>query len=225
MAIRGGSGAPRTTERPSSAHRSRRRILDAAEQLFARRGYDGTSLADIGEAAEVSRGTPSYFFGSKEALYVAVLERLYAERTAALSPVFAPLVAWAEAEQPEATLQAVLTRSVRGYLDFLRARPAFVDIMEREALAGGERLARVQAGSTVMEDAFRTLRARARRHGLRPFDVADVVMCLVALAYMPVAHRTTMLRRQGLDLDDARYRNRRAKHIVEVLLALLGPPR
>src|SRR5689334_18964709 len=119
--------------------------------LFARRGFEAASLADIGEAAGVSRGTPSYFFGSKEPLYQAVLERMPADRTAALEPAFAPLVAWARTDAPAEPLADVLARSVRGYLDFLRDRPAFVDLIEREALAGGDRLRRIEPGSTVME--------------------------------------------------------------------------
>src|SRR6187549_2905893 len=90
------------------ADRTRRQVLDAAEERFARRGYDATSLADIGTTAGVSRGTPSYFFGSKEQLYDAVLERLYADRTAALAPAFAPLTAWARADAPAEPLEAVL---------------------------------------------------------------------------------------------------------------------
>src|SRR3954469_13040729 len=185
--------APRTRD----AARSRRAILDAAEETFAREGYDAASLARIGEAAGVSRGTPSYFFGSKEDLYRAVLERMYADRTAALQPVFAPLVAWAEGEPPATPLRPVLARSVEGYLRFLQGRPAYVDIIEREALAGGDRLRRLDHESTVMEDAFATLRRRARARGLRPFDPGELVMALVALGYLPVAHRDTILRRQG----------------------------
>ena len=62
-------------ERERNAGRSREAILDAAEQLFAERGYDATSLNDVGAAAGVSRGTPGYFFGGKQPLYRAVLER------------------------------------------------------------------------------------------------------------------------------------------------------
>jgi AcrR family transcriptional regulator len=69
-------GAPTAPRRTRDAERTRRRILDAAEELFARQGFDAASLAAIGEAAGVSRGTPSYFFGSKEELYQAVLERM-----------------------------------------------------------------------------------------------------------------------------------------------------
>jgi TetR/AcrR family transcriptional regulator len=213
--------SPAQTPKPRDAERSRRAILEAAEQLFARQGYDAASLAGIGEAAGVSRGTPSYFFGSKEDLYQAVLERMYEERTAALEPVFAPLVDWAQAA-PTTPLRPVLTRSVAGYLRFLHDRPTYVDIIEREALAGGERLRRVKRQSTVMEDAFGALRRRARARELRSFDVAEVVIALVALGYMPVAHRDTILRRQGLSLEDARFVNQRKKHITDVLMHLLG---
>src|SRR3954452_715460 len=83
--------APRTRD----AARSRRAILDAAEEPFAREGYDAASLARIGEAAGVSRASPSYFFGSKEELYRAMLDAMYADRTAALAGPWAAVEAWA----------------------------------------------------------------------------------------------------------------------------------
>ena len=64
-------------DKERNAARSREAILDAAEELFALHGYDGTSLNQVGTQAGVSRGTPGYFFGSKEALYQAVLERCF----------------------------------------------------------------------------------------------------------------------------------------------------
>ena len=57
---------PKSRERERNPDRTRELILDAAETLFAERGYEETSLADVGERAGVSRGTPGYFFGSKE---------------------------------------------------------------------------------------------------------------------------------------------------------------
>src|SRR6476646_9612071 len=66
-------------EKERNAARSRAAILDAAEKLFAEKGYDATSLSEVGAAAGVSRGTPGYFFGSKQELYDAVLERCFEE--------------------------------------------------------------------------------------------------------------------------------------------------
>lgn len=53
-------------------------ILDAAEAAFAEQGYHGASLQQIATAAGVSRGMPSYAFGSKDGLYQAVMERAFA---------------------------------------------------------------------------------------------------------------------------------------------------
>jgi AcrR family transcriptional regulator len=50
-------------------------LLDAAEEVFARRGFDGAALEDIAEAAGYTRGAIYSHFGSKAELFLAVLER------------------------------------------------------------------------------------------------------------------------------------------------------
>ena len=51
------------------------RILDAAEKLFARHGFEGTSLRTLTGAAGVNLAAVNYHFGSKEVLIKAVIER------------------------------------------------------------------------------------------------------------------------------------------------------
>ena len=51
------------------------RILDAAENLFAARGYHNTSLREITKEAGVNLAAVNYHFGSKEALLRAVIKR------------------------------------------------------------------------------------------------------------------------------------------------------
>ncbi len=50
-------------------------ILDAAEELFLEKGFAITTMNDIGGAAEVGRATLYHYFPSKEAIYVAIVER------------------------------------------------------------------------------------------------------------------------------------------------------
>ena len=50
-------------------------ILDAAERLFLEKGFTRTTMNDIGDAAEFGRATLYHYFPSKEAIYVAILER------------------------------------------------------------------------------------------------------------------------------------------------------
>jgi len=54
---------------------TRTALLDAAEQLFAERGYAGASLRAITEAAAANLGAVNYHFGSKEGLLWAVISR------------------------------------------------------------------------------------------------------------------------------------------------------
>lgn len=55
---------------------TRERLLDVAEDLLARRGYGGTSLGDVAEAAGVVKGTLTYHFSTKHDLVRAVAERV-----------------------------------------------------------------------------------------------------------------------------------------------------
>ena len=84
--------------RPRNAERSREAILAAATALFAELGYEGASLGEIAAAADLSRGAPSYFFGSKEDLYLTVLDEAFAVRQAATARAFAPVRAWCAGE-------------------------------------------------------------------------------------------------------------------------------
>jgi len=49
-------------------------IMEAAEKLFAAKGFNGTSVRDISEAASVNLAMVSYYFGSKEKLFEAMFE-------------------------------------------------------------------------------------------------------------------------------------------------------
>jgi AcrR family transcriptional regulator len=58
---------------------SRPRLLDAAEALFAERGYDATSIRDIAARSGDTIGTLSYHFGSKDQLLGEVVARRFDE--------------------------------------------------------------------------------------------------------------------------------------------------
>jgi TetR/AcrR family acrAB operon transcriptional repressor len=60
---------------------SRRRIMDAAEQLFAERGFERTSFVDIAERSGISRGSIPWHFTNKDGLLLAVVERALARAT------------------------------------------------------------------------------------------------------------------------------------------------
>lgn len=210
-------------EKLRDAARSREAILDAAESLFAERGFDGASLQEIGAAAGLSRATPSYFFGSKERLYRAVLERVFAARQQATADAFAPVRAWCEGAAGRTELAKALALAAEGYLRFLLERPAFVRLLVWEELGAGERLRSATGDSTAMRDAFGALRAAGRTRGLAAFDVDEATLLFVSLTFAPLAHRATLMAALERDLSDAAVRCKHVKLVVDQLMALLTP--
>lgn len=74
---------PKVTE----AHRIARRdaIMDAAQRVFARNGYRGTSISDIITESGLSTGAIYSYFDGKDAIFRAVVERVLTTRTLAIT--------------------------------------------------------------------------------------------------------------------------------------------
>ena len=88
-----GSAAAKKQGSAGRSHPTRQRILDAAERLFAQRGFHGVSIRDITGAAGVDVALANYHFGSKQGLLEAVFTRravdLNDERLALLDALLA----------------------------------------------------------------------------------------------------------------------------------------
>jgi len=113
--------------RKSKGELTAERILDAAENLFAQRGYDGTSLREI--ARQVGIHEPGIYnhFKGKQALYAAVLDRaltpmLEAMRESMLKP---------EPREAYAALPGVMT-------DRLAAHPRMAALFQQALQSDGE---------------------------------------------------------------------------------------
>lgn len=122
------SAPPLRPRRP--AGRTADAILDAAEALFAERGYEGTSLRDVADRVGVRAPSLYNHFESKEALYGAVLER-------SVGPVLELLAA---AAQSDAGGRPDRARLVSEVMALLARRPHLSRLILHETLAGGRRL-------------------------------------------------------------------------------------
>lgn len=65
----------KATKKERNPEETKRRILDAAELEFAKKGFDGAKLRDVASAAEVHHALLHHYFGDKEGLFRAVVER------------------------------------------------------------------------------------------------------------------------------------------------------
>jgi AcrR family transcriptional regulator len=192
--------------------RSREAILDAAERLFAERGFANTSLSDVGAAAGLSRGTPGYFFGSKQELYRAVLDRCFAQVRQAVRAGRERALA---SGQPS---EVVLAGAVGEYFDFLLAHPNFVRLIEWEALSDGDV---TQEGAHQIALAQEALTAFVQEVGLTAelaSEGAQFLLSIIALCWFPLVHRSTIVRALGLDPEAPDFPARRRRHVVDLVL-------
>jgi AcrR family transcriptional regulator len=103
---------------------TRRRILEAATQQYSTHGLSGARVDAIATAACTNERMLYYYFESKEGLYVAVLEQMYAEFARhELSLDLAGL-------QPADAIRT-LARSI---WDYFRANPRWLNLINNENL-------------------------------------------------------------------------------------------
>ncbi|MFJ5806120.1 TetR family transcriptional regulator [Streptomyces sp. NBC_01426] len=95
---------PRAGERRRDASATRRRILDAARDLFAERGYERATVRDIAEVAGSNQALLFRYFGSKQGLLAEVLARGGLEQVRTTPPE----------ELFETALRSMLTSSAAG---------------------------------------------------------------------------------------------------------------
>jgi TetR/AcrR family transcriptional regulator len=119
-----------STRRERRRQDSEARILAAAEQVFAEAGFSGASTALIAARARLPKANVHYYFGTKERLYRAVLERI--------------LEAWlasGEGIRPEADPAAAFAGYIAAKIEASRRRPYASKVFANELLHGAPQLA------------------------------------------------------------------------------------
>lgn len=201
-----------SSDRRRDAARSRESILDAAERLFAARGYEATSLHEVGAAAGVSRGTPSYFFRSKGDLYRAVLERSFGQvRNAVKSGRERAL---RSGEPPD----VVLAGAVGEYFDFISGHPHFVRLLEWEALQGGGQLGELAPHLSAIHEAVAAIADELGFGTEDRGEAEQLVVSILSLCCFPLIHARTLLPGPGSDTDEPAFIGDRRQHIIDLVL-------
>jgi AcrR family transcriptional regulator len=186
----------RVGTRAAAAEATREAILRAATKVFARYGYAGATVDKISSAAKSVDRMIYYYFGSKEALFVAVLERLYArmdEAEAALD---------LDESQPIESL-VELIRFVLGYY---RAHPEFVTLLNSENLHRGQHIAKSRKARDYSLRAIgitdRLLTAGVAQKLVRPgLNARHVYLLIAAAGYFYMANRYTLSAFLGERID------------------------
>ena len=105
------------------------RILDGAEQLFAREGFHNTSMRALTSLAEVNLASVNYHFGSKEALLQAVIERRLLPLNAIREEKIEAVLALARQNSKQPAAEDLLRAFIEPTLNFRNSSPGAQDFI------------------------------------------------------------------------------------------------
>jgi len=205
--------ARRPGVREQAAQDTRDAILKAATKIFAKHGYSGGRIDEISKAARSYDRMIYYYFGSKEGLFVAVLEDMYrrfneAEMALELS-----------GEQPVEALTAVITFM----WSFYQRNPEFITLLNDENLHRGKHIAKSlrarDYSSPAIQVIEQVLDAGTRRKVFRPGLAArDVYLMIAALNYFYLSNRHTLSAFLGEKLESPEALAHWQAFVVEAVL-------
>jgi len=195
---------------------NRARILAAAIDEFAARGFKGASMDAIAARTHTTRALINYYFGAKEGLYIAVLEQVYGEIREAEGNLDL------EHLDPVAAIRRIVDFTYQYYLE----HEGFVHIVVAENQARGRHLKKSKAMRTLNRpiiDRLGEVIARGQREGRfrRDIDPVEIHKAIAALGMFNVTNRYTFgaifQRDMGQKGDVARRRRIVADIIVSYL--------
>jgi AcrR family transcriptional regulator len=192
------------------------RILVAALEAFAEKGFDGATTREIAARAGVNLGLLQYHFGGKSKLWRAAVDRAFAELRSGLETVLADS---SPADDRERTRLLI-----RGYVRFVAHHPEFVRMMHDEGKRRGSRMRwLVDRHVKPLYEATATLMRRAQERGLLPGHVDPIHFHYVLAGSVGlIFHQAEECKRlSGLDPSDPAVVEDHAR-VVEHLF--LGPP-
>ncbi|WND33809.1 TetR/AcrR family transcriptional regulator [Streptomyces sp. BB1-1-1] len=210
----------RAATRTRDAARTRAEILDVATREFARAGYDGARVDEIAARTRTTKRMIYYYFGGKEQLFTAVLERAYG------------VIREAEQQLDVEHLDpvAAIRRLAEVTFDHHERHPDFIrlvsieNIHDAEHIASSEMLASI--GSPALDVIHRIL-ADGQRSGLFTADVdaVDLHAMISSFCFFRVANRHTFGALFGRDLVAPDQREHYRAMLGDMVIAYLTAER
>ena len=196
--------------------KNQERILKAATAEFARSGLGGARVDRIAERAGANKRMLYYYYGNKEALFLAVMEASYARiRSAELGLRLGQV-------EPEEGIRRLVEFTWTYYLD----NPEFLTLLNSENLHKARHIKRsknIPALHSPFVGTIEDLLARGVKAGKfrRGVDAVQLYISIAALGYFYLGNRHTLSTIFRRDLLLPRARAERLKHMIDFVLGYL----
>jgi AcrR family transcriptional regulator len=206
----------RETGRTNDPERTKANILEIAAAEFGEKGLAGARIDEIAAATQTSKRMIYYYFGSKEGLYLAVLEESY-RRVRDIE---------AELHLQDLEPEQALRRLVAFTFDHHLNHENYIRLVMNENIARGQYLAqsqRIQELNVPAIAAIRNLYERGLKRGVfRPgLDPVDIHASISALSFFNVSNRHTFGLIFKLDMRSAAYIAHRRDNVVEMIVRFM----
>ncbi len=191
---------------------TKEKILRAAETAFAERGLYGARVDEIAELAGVNKRMIYAHFGSKDDLYLAVLDAVYGR------------IADEEQNILSQTADCVelIRRNIEGNFKFLCANPTFVKMVLWENLNGGDYLKQSSSISAKRASltTFRNVLLEGITKGVfrSDIDVDELVLSSQMFVYSYFSNIHTMAYIMERDFLNEESLQKRCEHITDMIL-------
>lgn len=169
---------------PPTEEATRTRIIKAAQRLFARQGYDGTTTRDLANAAGVAEGTLFRHFANKKAILIEVATQGWVEILTDL------LTELSEMASYEAVAQVMRRRMMNFHQNADMMRVCFMEAQFHPELRDRIQLEVVAKMTDVAEAFFQTAMDRGTYRRMNPRIVAQVFLGMFVIAGF--SHNTIM---------------------------------
>jgi AcrR family transcriptional regulator len=212
--VRANAGARRApATRTHDPERTRADILEVATREFAEKGLAGARIDVIADAMRTSKRMIYYYFGSKEGLYLEVLEESY-RRMRSIE---------AEAHLDDLAPEDALRKLVGHTVDYQWAHPEFIRLVQVENIERAGHLARSKTIRKLNVPAIEGLRRvleRGQKAGVfrTGIDAVDLHMSISALSVFNVANRHTFSLIFQRDLESHAALVARRDSIIEMIV-------
>jgi len=205
--------------KPKAPEANRAHIVQAAIDEFASRGFKGASMDAIAARTHTTRALINYYFGSKEQVYLAVLEQVYSEIRHAESLLELEHLAPVDA----------IRRVVEFTFDYYLSHQYFVRIVVAENQARGRHFRKSKAmrslNRPIIDRLARVLeRGQAGGTFRRDVDPVEVHMAIAALGMFNVTNQYTFGAIFQRDMGTKGDVRRRREMVAEVILRYLMNP-
>ena len=199
--------------RSRDADRSQLAILDSARDEFAQRGLAGARMDSIAARAGLNKRLIYYYFGSKDDLFLAVLERTYADIRDAEQQLHLDEV------EPVEAIRRLVSFTWHYYLD----HPEFITLLNSENLhraAHLKRSARIQDMNSPLVQLLDGVLERGRREKLfrAGVDPVQLYISIAALCYFYLSNNDTLSAIFGRDLRAPKAMAQRLSHMTDLVL-------